>query len=310
MKIHEVGKRHELHQLVEGLALGKPVRVGEVSFVPLVREGPGPDADLLEEAQAKGQALVEEIGEHGAVNTVVVKNDGGTLLLLIDGEQIIGAKQNRTINASFLVPPKSEARIPVSCVEQGRWAYKSARFSGAERTVVGTVKKEKLKRLSKSLAAGGGYDADQGAVWKDVDAYLHRTRVASATSALADAEETRSAEVEDHLAVLAPVAGQLGFAAVRGSEVIGIDLMGSPVLYRKAWRKLVRGVLLDIYEGAAEAVDPVELVNRMLRAASEAPVVRQQAPGCGETLAADSDEVAFSAITHEGHVYHAAIAPA
>ena len=310
MKVHQAPTLNELSSLVGGLSLETPIKIGEVSFVPLICKGPGPNAELLEEAQEGGRALIEELDRDGSVNVVVVKNEGGTLLLLIDGEQIIGAKQNRTINASFLVPPGESAQIPVSCVEKNRWSYKSERFAGSGRTVVGSVRKAKLQRVSKSVVSGAGYDAKQGEVWDDVDKYLERTCISSPTSALADAEEARSSIVEDRIHSLVPIDDQVGFAAVRGDELLGIDLMGSAGLYQRAWRKLVRGVLVDVYEGESRQADPIAVVNRALDAVRSASIVRHDAPGCGQTLATDSDKVAFTAIAHDGHIYHAAIAPA
>ena len=46
------------------------------------------------------------------------------------GEQLAGGKQNRVLNASILVPAKSELPIPVTCVERGRWALRDPRTIG------------------------------------------------------------------------------------------------------------------------------------------------------------------------------------
>jgi hypothetical protein len=40
---------------------------------------------------------------------------------LLDGEELIGAKQNRALNLTILAPAKQVIVIPVSCVEAGRW---------------------------------------------------------------------------------------------------------------------------------------------------------------------------------------------
>jgi hypothetical protein len=37
------------------------------------------------------------------------------------GEEVLGAQQNRTFDVSVLVAATSALRVPVSCVEAGRW---------------------------------------------------------------------------------------------------------------------------------------------------------------------------------------------
>ena len=39
-------------------------------------------------------------------------------MLLIEGEESVGAKQNRTLNVSILAPAGREIRIPVACLER------------------------------------------------------------------------------------------------------------------------------------------------------------------------------------------------
>ena len=43
-------------------------------------------------------------------------------VLLYDGEELVGAKQNRILNVTVLVGAGATLPIPVSCVEQGRWS--------------------------------------------------------------------------------------------------------------------------------------------------------------------------------------------
>ena len=52
-----------------------------------------------------------------------VINKSEVMVLILDGEELVGAKQNRIVNTTILIPAKETVLIPVSCVEQGRWSY-------------------------------------------------------------------------------------------------------------------------------------------------------------------------------------------
>ena len=62
--------------------------------------------------------------EQSTVNTVMVTNNAVTPLILVDGDEITGAKQNRIVNSTILIPPKTTMPVSVSCTEHGRWHFK------------------------------------------------------------------------------------------------------------------------------------------------------------------------------------------
>src|SRR5687768_1685391 len=106
--------------LLRALELGIPIPLSAhgLALVPIHRKDPSSlAASLLAEALGHGEAMVTEVGQ-GQVNTVRVEHRGLAPLLLLDGEEVIGAKQNRVFNASFLVAPGSTVEVPVSCVEK------------------------------------------------------------------------------------------------------------------------------------------------------------------------------------------------
>jgi hypothetical protein len=90
---------------------------------PLVG-GAGAEADpnylVLDDSLAGGWTVVTEVSEQGRVPELKVVNRGPKPTLIIDGEELLGAKQNRIVNLTILVAAKSELTIPVSCVEAGR----------------------------------------------------------------------------------------------------------------------------------------------------------------------------------------------
>src|SRR5437762_1881099 len=69
----------------------------------------------LDEAMAAGSLEVAEISESGSVPKLKVTNRSDLMTFLMSGEQLIGAKQNRVLNVSVMVPARQEISIPVSC---------------------------------------------------------------------------------------------------------------------------------------------------------------------------------------------------
>jgi len=64
---------------------------------------------------------ITELDNEGSVHELKLSNLGKKTVLIIKGEELVGAKQNRIVNSSFLIAGKTKVVIPVSCVEQGRW---------------------------------------------------------------------------------------------------------------------------------------------------------------------------------------------
>ncbi|MBT8446990.1 MAG: hypothetical protein KJO38_07570, partial [Gammaproteobacteria bacterium] len=89
---------------------------------PLLSEQNSPlDYLLLGDAVENGWARVQEVSDSGNVPELRVENKADRPVLIMDGEQLIGAKQNRVANLTLLLPAGKTTVIPVSCVEQGRW---------------------------------------------------------------------------------------------------------------------------------------------------------------------------------------------
>jgi hypothetical protein len=66
---------------------------------------------------------IEELHEAGSAPELRVVNEGALRVLILEGDELVGARQNRVVNSSVLVAAGSELVLPVSCVERGRWSY-------------------------------------------------------------------------------------------------------------------------------------------------------------------------------------------
>ena len=120
-------------------------------FPLLFTNGGALDYMLLDEALDENSIDIIEVDEGGSVPDLKVKNKSGKMLLLIDGEEVVGAKQNRIINTTILVAASTTVTIPVSCVEQGRWDYKSDKFYSEERLMSSSMRAQKSGQVQRSL---------------------------------------------------------------------------------------------------------------------------------------------------------------
>ena len=69
------------------------------------------DDILLEETVAAGSVVVDEVGS-GVVSRMLLHNLGDHPVVLVDGEQLVGARQNRILNTTILVPARTRLEIP------------------------------------------------------------------------------------------------------------------------------------------------------------------------------------------------------
>jgi hypothetical protein len=154
---------------ISRLKIGTPTTFRNLTIFPLLSRGGGlPDYLTLDEALALKFAKIMEVSEGGSIPELKFINSGDKPIFLLDGEELIGAKQNRVINLSILVPSGKTLIIPVSCVEAGRWSHKSGGFSSASHTHYAEGRAKKMAQVSESMKHGL-YRSNQGAVWGDID---------------------------------------------------------------------------------------------------------------------------------------------
>jgi hypothetical protein len=111
---------------------------------------------------------IEELSASGSVPALQAKNATTFDVLLIAGQLVQGGKQNRGINADMLVGAGQSAKIPVTCVEQGRWSgTPRSRFGHAGFEPI-DVRFDKMRDVHESHRAGGDAEANQSKVWSTI----------------------------------------------------------------------------------------------------------------------------------------------
>jgi hypothetical protein len=123
-----------------------------LTILPLYPQSSSVEYIGLDEAVARGLEILE-VDEHGVVEELHVKNSLEKLVLLKEGEELVGAKQNRIVEWTILAEAHSKLTVPVHCVERGRWAYRSRRFAPAHHAASPELRRHKGQAPTPSMFA-------------------------------------------------------------------------------------------------------------------------------------------------------------
>ena len=308
-----------LEAFVAGLAVGDARAHLALTIHPLLGADGGAPAYLtLDEALATAKFRITEISEGGMVPTLKAVNELDRPVLLLDGEELVGAKQNRVLNLTILVPAGATIEIPVSCVESGRWRHVSDEFIAADRTQFASGRARKLEQVSASLRRAGSRHSDQGDVWDEIAMKSMRMQVSSPSGAMSEIYESRRAPLDDFVAALPPVAGQVGAAFSIAGRLAGVDAFDSAATCARAWPKLLRSYAVDALEveaPAAEAALDAGAVRDFLGRVAGASVASFRAVGRGEDLRLSGPDLAGAALADSdpeggGRIVHLVAFPA
>lgn len=235
-----------IHHRLSSLSIGQPQTFENFTVFPLVGEAiPDPDFALLKEGLEKGFVTVEEIDESGSVPELVVVNDSDQFVLLLDGEEVAGAKQNRVLNTTILLDRQSRTKIPVSCTEQGRWAYNSEKFSHSGNIMSSKLRRRKSSSVSRSLKASKSFHSDQGEVWDSISELHAEAGTSSATGAMKDVYESRQKDLEEYTGAIRPVENQVGLLVLIDGKPAGCDLFSRPDSYARISGHITKSYAMD-----------------------------------------------------------------
>ena len=76
-------------------------------FPLLAPNGIEPEYLTLEQALDQNLIKITELDNEGSVPELQLSNLGKKTVLIIEGEELVGAKQNRIVNSSFLIAGKT-----------------------------------------------------------------------------------------------------------------------------------------------------------------------------------------------------------
>lgn len=299
----------ETQQSLVGLKLGSPQIHLNLALVPLLDERTvAPDYLLLDEALEREIARVTEVSTQGRVPELAFENASSGKVLLVDGDELVGAKQNRILNLTILVGSGKKVVIPVSCVEQGRWAYRSSGFRSARRTLFAKARAAKMRHVTESLVVNGERRSNQSEVWAAVAGKVAFCAADSPTLAMSDAYEESAPKLNAYAAAYRAEANQRGAVVAIDGKPVGVELFDSQTTFARYLERLVGSYALDAMETAGN-VSPVPAeseVRRFLDMVVTTSGERFAALGEGEDIRLSGEGVTGAALMANGRMVHLA----
>ena len=292
------------------LKLGEVQAFENMEVFPLFKAvNGGPPYAVLKEALEKQMIVITELHESGSVPQLKVINHSEQFVLLLDGEELMGAKQNRVLNASILLKGKSETVIPVSCTEQGRWSYRSAAFHDSDLIMTAKVRSRKSRSVAASLQRERSFCSDQGEVWTEIDSLHRKANVGSETGAMKDVFTARGRDLEGYLNAFPYSAGQTGILVRVNGRVVGMDLLSRQAAFEQIHSKLVKSYAMDamLERSGRTGTTTAQTPESFLEEAKSLRENRFESPGVGYDYRLEGARAVGSALVYEGAIIHLAL---
>jgi hypothetical protein len=293
---------------LSGLTVADPQSYCNLTMIPLV-SGDQTDDDymLLDEAMESGVLVVAEVSGAGSVPELRVENNSLRKVLILDGEELVGAKQNRVVNTTLLIAANSATVIPVSCVEQGRWSYDSPGFRSERRMMSRDMRAMKAGQVHESLRRSRRHASDQGAIWSEISERAVRRDAVSPSMAMSEIYEKDRPLAEEYKKAFSPPENQIGAVFLLNGKAAGIDAFGRRDTLSRVFDKLLMSYAMDAvdgYEPDSGAPEPEDEAAALLEACRSARVESYDAPALGADGRIFSEGVIGFALAFEDRVLH------
>ncbi|MFM8913765.1 MAG: ARPP-1 family domain-containing protein [Flammeovirgaceae bacterium] len=233
----------------------------------------------LHQAMLNNQIVITESGVGGSVNTLIGRNLSADTLFIMSGEILQGGKQDRVVGRDMLIPPgEGRVKIPVFCVEKGRWKYKGESNDQKFSEYYGMAN-EHLRDLI-------DHKKGQQDVWEEVSKSNKRDGVNSGTDAYTDHANNRTfrrAE-QEYIDFFQRMFDNdetvIGVLTITGNRVEGVDLFINNILFRQEFPKLLYSYIDEaVTYGAPIAVSQramEEYINALLDPNQQATFIEQR----------------------------------
>ena len=185
--------------------------------------------------------------ETESVGSLLVENLSLKPLLVLNGEIFDGAMQDRVANETVLIPSKTSVEINVSCVEQGRWSYKTKAFRRGKNMF--NYHSKGVKDLhNNSFKHNQPSGSIQSNVWSSISDKQRRMGVFSRTGSINDTYEKYEESLQELREEIIEQDNQIGLLVMIPGKYIGIDLFTNKAIFKHYKERLYSSHLIELLE--------------------------------------------------------------
>ena len=298
-----------IKEQLEALQFGEIQIHKHVAVLPIMNaNGSVMDYWTMKEAMEHNFLTVTEVTDDGHVPELKVINKGDKPVLLLDGEELSGAKQNRVLNTTILLKEHSETIIPVSCTEHGRWFYRSSKFEESGYIMSANLRSVKNASVHKNLKACNAFISDQLAVWDGIADQARANQVDAPTGAMRDTLEAKQEDMDDFLTHFPMISGQNGLLVMVNGKVVGMDRVSRTEAFASLHPKLIKSYVMDALteKPAKGKAASREKADAFLAEILECKENAFDSVGYGRDYRYEGQKIVGSALVHNSIVIHMA----
>lgn len=199
----------------------------------------------LENAFKKACIKFKEVSQSGSVPELLAVNSCNNKVLIIEGQELKGAKQNRTLNTHILLPEKSKTVIPVSCTEQGRWRYEKNNFDMTDKLVSHKMRRAINTSVKQGLYNRNSFKSNQHEVWEEIKSYMASFNKKNNTSSYHTLFEELKNEMRDYDGKFPIMENQMGIVVFIDGKLEGVEVITDANIYKQNHDKIIKSYIID-----------------------------------------------------------------
>ena len=293
------------------LTLGDKQRYDNLTVVPLSAPNAGHESLCYNTIGTSPGNSIDfvEVDDRGHIGKIVVRNRGGLPLVILEGDQFCGAKQDRIATKSLIIERGAEQRIPVCCVEKGRWAYKPKGPQGLHASEFSGSVRVRSSLRTRTCENTNLQTVTQSAVWNAVEHEQQSLKISSQTYAMSDTFSAYHNQILVFRKKLVLPESSTGYACAVGQNVIAIEIFLTAELCRVAWQRQIGGFVVDsLISKLSPCGSTKSIVAALLRRLRNARWQNLTIMGAGKLVSAElSPYYSTRCLHHRGRLIHCSV---